>query len=34
MFGDIGHGGLLFGFGLYLIFFDESVKKGNLKLLS
>ena len=34
MFGDIGHGGLLFGFGLYLVFFDESVKKGSLKMLS
>ena len=34
MFGDIGHGGLLFGFGLYLVFFNESVKKGSLRLLS
>ena len=34
MFGDIGHGGVLFCFGLYLVFFDESVKQSPLKILS
>lgn len=34
MFGDIAHGGILFAFGLYLIFNDEKIKKSPLKLFS
>lgn len=30
MFGDIGHGGLLFAFGAYLVACNESVKKSSL----
>lgn len=29
MFGDIGHGGLLFIFGLYLLFFKDSILKDK-----
>jgi len=34
MFGDIAHGGVLLAFGLYLIFFEDSVKRGSLKVLA
>lgn len=36
MFGDIGHGGLLFGLGLYLVFNDDWIRKGSyfLRMLS
>ena len=34
MFGDIAHGGVLFAFGLYLIFFDETVKRSSMKMLA
>lgn len=29
MFGDIGHGGLLFLFGLYLVLQHDEIKKGD-----
>jgi V-type H+-transporting ATPase subunit a len=32
MFGDILHGGLLLIFGLYLIFFNETISNTKLKL--
>ena len=34
MFGDIGHGLILLCMGLYLVFNDEEVKKGALKMFS
>lgn len=34
MFGDIGHGLILFVIGLYLVFNDEEVKKSKLKMFS
>jgi V-type H+-transporting ATPase subunit a len=34
MFGDIAHGLVLLAFGIYLVFFDERVKRGSLKILS
>lgn len=32
MFGDIGHGGLLFAFGLYLTLWEDEIKKSNSAL--
>lgn len=34
MFGDIAHGGVLFALGLYLVFFDDSIRKTALKFFS
>ena len=34
MFGDIGHGLILFVIGLYLVFNDEEIKKSKLKMFS
>ena len=33
MFGDIGHGSILFGFGLALIFGEDRYNKGMISLL-
>mmetsp|Transcript_11773 Transcript_11773/g.16550 ORF Transcript_11773/g.16550 Transcript_11773/m.16550 type:complete len:111 (-) Transcript_11773:1123-1455(-) len=33
MFGDMGHGTLLFAFGLYLMLFKDSIMKGGLKVM-
>lgn len=34
MFGDIAHGGALLVFGIYLVFWNETIKKSALKLFS
>ena len=34
MFGDIAHGGVLLGFGIYLILNDKKIREGSLKMLS
>ena len=34
MFGDIAHGGALLAFGLYLVFWNESVKRSAIKMFS
>jgi hypothetical protein len=34
MFGDIAHGCVLFIFGIYLVFFNDAVKKSALKVFS
>lgn len=34
MFGDIGHGLILFCIGLYLVFKDDEIRKGSLKMFS
>lgn len=34
MFGDIGHGLVMLGFGVYLIINDEWIRKGSFRALS
>lgn len=34
MFGDIAHGGVLFAFGIYLVYWNDSIKKSSLKFFS
>ena len=34
MFGDIAHGGILFVFGLFLIFFEDVVKRSPMKMFA
>ena len=34
MFGDIGHGGLLFFLGIYLVWNNEKIKKSSMKFIS
>lgn len=33
MFGDIGHGMILFGFGIYMVFWKESIQNSIIKML-
>lgn len=34
MFGDIAHGGVLLALGIYLVLFDDSVRRSSLKFFS
>lgn len=34
MFGDIAHGGALLAFGIYLVFWNDSVKRSAIKMFS
>lgn len=34
MFGDIAHGGALLAFGIYLVFWNENIKRSALKMFS
>jgi V-type H+-transporting ATPase subunit a len=33
MFGDIGHGMILFGFGIYMVFWKEAIQNSIIKML-
>jgi V-type H+-transporting ATPase subunit a len=33
MFGDIGHGMILFGFGIYMVFWKETIQNSIIKML-